>query len=221
MARQAVTPLSTVSVVDALVTSLRDRVLNGELRPGTTLAENEIASAYGVARPTAKSAISALVYQGLLHRDANKPATVPRLGRHDIEDLFLVRMPLELEVIRLLSDLGNVPFHEAERAVADLGHLEPSTSHSTFVEADLRFHQVLVDAVGSPRLSRLYRTIQGEIHLCMVQTRHTLGRRRIAAEHGAVLEALRAGDTNQAVQRMREHLDGARESLRQVFEDTR
>ncbi len=212
-------PLATVSVVDALIASLRDRVLDGELPAGTTLAENEIAAEYGVSRPTAKSALSTLVQQGLLHREANKPTTVPHLGPADVEDVFFVRAPLELEVVRTLGTQRTAPVRDAERAVADLSALQDTASPSAFAEADLRFHQLLVDAVGSPRLTRLYQAVRGEIHLCMVQTHRTLRRDRIAAEHAAVLEALQTGDVEGAVARMREHLDGARRSLRGDFDD--
>ncbi|GAB2743058.1 GntR family transcriptional regulator [Salinifilum aidingensis] len=219
MARTAGQPLATVSVVDALIASLRERVLDGELTAGTTLAENEIAADYGVSRPTAKSALSTLVQQGLLRREANKPATVPQLGPADVEDVFLVRTPLELEVVRALGARGTAPVRAAERAVTDFSALRDTDSPSAFAEADLRFHQLLVDAVGSPRLTRLYQAIRGEIHLCMVQTRHTLGHDRIAAEHTAVLDALAAGDADGAVTRMREHLDGARRSLQGHFDE--
>ncbi|MFE1751199.1 GntR family transcriptional regulator [Streptomyces anandii] len=218
MAQEAAIRLSTVSVVDALVASLRGRVLDGRLGPGTTFAETEIAAEYGVSRPTARSAVTALVHEGLLHREANKPAYVPQLTRADVDDLFLVRTPLETQVVKVLVEKDAVPVTAAERAIADLDRLGPGAPHSEFVESDLRFHQSLVDAVGSPRLSRLYRGIQGEVHLCMVQTRHTLGRERIVAEHGGVLEALRAGDAEVAVDRMREHLDGACRSLQRLFE---
>ncbi|MFE6286107.1 GntR family transcriptional regulator [Streptomyces sp. NPDC057877] len=221
MAQDAAIRLSTVSVVEALAASLRDRVLDGQLAPGTTLAETEIAVGYGVSRPTARSAVTALVHEGLLHRDANKPAYVPHLTRADVDDLFLVRTPLEAQVVRVLVDRGTVPVTAAERAIADLDRLGPDAPHSTFVESDLRFHQSLVDAVGSPRLSRLYRGIKGEMHLCMVQTRHTLGRERIVAEHGAILEALRAGQAEEAVRRMRAHLDGACSSLQLIFDGDR
>ncbi|MFK4147307.1 GntR family transcriptional regulator [Streptomyces sp. NPDC004065] len=219
MAQDAALRLSTVSVVDALAASLRSRVLDGRLVSGTTFAETEIAAEYGVSRPTARSAVTALVHEGLLQREANKPAYVPQLTRADVDDLFLVRIPLETQVVRVLVESGAVPVTAAEGAIADLDRLGPETSHSAFVESDLRFHQSLVDAVGSPRLSRLYRGIQGEVHLCMVQTRHTLGRERIVAEHSGVLEALRAGDAQEAERRMREHLDGARRSLQRLFEE--
>ncbi|WP_030544005.1 GntR family transcriptional regulator [Streptomyces albus] len=216
MAPDAALRLSTVSVVEALAASLRDRVLDGRIAPGTALAETEIAAEYAVSRPTARSAVTALVHEGLLHREANKAAYVPQLTRADVEDLFLVRTPLETAVVRLLVERGTVPSAAAERAIADLGRLEDDAPHSAFVESDLRFHQSLVEAVGSPRLSRLYRGIQGEVHLSMVQTRHALGRERIIAEHTAVLDALRAGDAEEAVRTMRAHLDGACHSLRAV-----
>ncbi|MCF4138972.1 GntR family transcriptional regulator [Streptomyces sp. Tue 6430] len=219
MAQDAVIRLSTVSVVEALAASLRDRVLDGQLAPGTTFAETEIAAEYGVSRPTARSAVTALVHEGLLRRDANKPACVPQLTRADVDDLFLVRTPLETHVVRILVERGTVPVAEAERAITDLDRLGTEAPHSTFVESDLRFHQSLVEAVGSPRLSRLYRDIKGEMHLCMVQTRHTLGRERIVTEHGGVLEALRAGEAEEAVSRMRAHLDGACSSLQRIFGD--
>ena len=57
---------------------------------------------YEVSRPTAKTAISQLVQEGLLRREAHKSAHVPSLSREDVEDLFLVRMPLELEVVKLV-----------------------------------------------------------------------------------------------------------------------
>ncbi|MBQ0987195.1 GntR family transcriptional regulator [Streptomyces sp. F63] len=216
MAPDAALRLSTVSVVEALAASLRDRVLDGRITPGTALAETEIAAEYAVSRPTARSAVTALVHEGLLHREANKAACVPQLTRSDIEDLFLVRTPLETAVVRLLVERGSVPSAAAERAITDLARLPDEAPHSAFVESDLRFHQSLVEAVGSPRLSRLYRGIQGEVHLSMVQTRHTLGRERIIAEHTAVLDALRAGNAEQAVRTMRTHLEGACHSLRAV-----
>lgn len=217
MAQGTALRLSTVSVVDALADSLRTRVLDGELPPGTSLAETEVAAEYAVSRPTARSAVTALVHEGLLHREANKPALVPRLTRDDVDDVFLVRTPVELEALRLLVQRGSVPARDAGRAVADLDDLADDALRSAFVEADLRFHQTLVDAVGSPRLSRLYRTIKGEVHLCMAQTQHALGQERIVSEHRAVLEALRAGEEAEAARRMREHLDGARLALQRLL----
>lgn len=203
--------LQTVSVVDALTASLRAKVLDGQIDPGVGLGETDVATEYEVSRPTAKAAIGALVAEGLLRREAHRSAQVPTLSRADVEDLFLVRMPLELEVVRLLA--GHLIPDAAATAVRDLAQLSPDARHSTFVEADLRFHRVLVDAVDSPRLTRLYQALTGEIHLSMVQSRYALGRDRIVAEHDGVLTALRAGEIDRATELMRVHLVGARDAL--------
>lgn len=204
--------LQTVSVVDALTGSLRAKVLDGRIDPGVGLGETDVAAEYEVSRPTAKAAIAALVSEGLLRREAHRSAQVPALSRADVEDLFLVRMPLELEVVRLLAGHSTVP-EGAATAVHDLAQVPPDARHSTFVEADLRFHRMLFDAVDSPRLTRLYHALSGEIHLSMVQSRYALGRDRIVAEHDAVLAALRAGDVDRATSLMRVHLEGARDAL--------
>ena len=203
--------LQTVSVVDALTASLRAKVLDGQIDPGVGLGETDVAADYEVSRPTAKAAIAALVSEGLLRREAHRSAQVPTLSRADVEDLFLVRMPLELEVVRLLA--GRPIPEAAATAVHDLAQVPPDARHSMFVDADLRFHRVLFDAVDSPRLTRLYQTLTGEIHLSMVQSRYALGRDRIVAEHDAVLAALRAGEVEQATELMRVHLEGARDAL--------
>ena len=208
--------LKTVSVVDALTSSLRSRVLDGEIDPGVGLTENDVATEYDVSRPTAKTAINQLIQEGLLRREAHKSARVPTLSREDVEDLFLVRMPLELEVVRLI--VGHEIPAAAADAVADLAAVAEGAGHSAFVEADLGFHRALVRAVDSPRLTRLYRALSGEIHLSMVQSRYALGRDRIVAEHAEVLEALKKGDAAQAESLMRAHLEGARDALGRQFD---
>lgn len=209
--------LKTVSVVDALTASLRKRVLDGQIDAGVGLTETDVAGEYEVSRPTAKAAISQLVSEGLLRREAHKSAHVPSLSREDVEDLFLVRMPLELEVVKLVA--GHPIPQAAADAVRDLALVATDAGHSEFVEADLRFHRELVRAVNSPRLTRLYQALSGEIHLSMVQSRYALGRDRIVAEHGAVLEALTAGDAERAEALMRAHLEGARDALAERFDN--
>ncbi|MCB2175292.1 MAG: GntR family transcriptional regulator [Actinomycetales bacterium] len=204
--------LRTVSLVDALTDTLRARVLDGLVDPGVGLAENDVAVEYDVSRPTAKAALAALVQEGLLRRDPHRSARVPALTSADVEDLFLVRVPLEVAVVHALMQGGGVPSGAGD-AVAALASVPPDARHSVFVEADLGFHRALVDAVGSPRLSRMYGALSGEIHLSMIQSREALGRDRIASEHRAVLEAMQRGDGETAERLMREHLEGARDAL--------
>ena len=200
--------LSTVSVVDALVQRLRERVLDGEIPPNETVTETEIATTYGVSRPTAKGAIVTLVNSGLLRREANHPAYVPELTAQDIFDIYRVRIPLEVEVARTLaSQRASIP--TAQAAVAELRALPDATATSELIAADLRFHRALIAAVDSPRLARHYTGILDEVHLAMKQYWRILGQEKIAREHAQILRAIQTGNVARATKTMRDHLDGA------------
>src|SRR5205085_2439293 len=135
-------PIETVSAVDAVAMRLRDLILDEELKPGGPVTEHDVARLCGVSRPTAKSAITALIGEGLLRRQANKSAKVPKLSSDDVADLFLVRIPLELEAVRLVVESKHIPagLAEAVRDVRTMKNARPSK----YVEADLRFHRLLV-----------------------------------------------------------------------------
>jgi DNA-binding GntR family transcriptional regulator len=204
--------LTTVSIVDALAQRLREQVLDGVIPAGATLAETDVASDFGVSRPTAKSAITTLVHGGLLRHDTHRSAYVPRMTPQDVHDVYRVRIPLELEVVRTLAAHATVPPVTAE-AFGELERLTDDVPTSRFIAADLRAHRALIDQYGSPRLNRLYETLLDEIHLCMIQSRWAMGRERIAREHASVLQHIRAGDADGATEAMRAHLQGAAQAL--------
>jgi DNA-binding GntR family transcriptional regulator len=199
-------PLEVVSTLEALSSSLRSRLLDGELAPGTALGEVELASEYGVARPTARAAIQSLVAEGLLRREPNRSARVPELTADDVRDLFYVREPLELQVVSTLVDRHARP-PAAEQAVRRLERLPKRAPWDEVVEADMDFHTALVEAVGSPRLERTYGTLQSEIRLCMVQLRPAYDDSAVvAAEHRELLEAIANGPKRTALKLMSDHL---------------
>jgi DNA-binding GntR family transcriptional regulator len=200
--------LGTVSAVEAVAARLRDKILDGLIQSPSEVTEASVVEAYGVSRPTARSAITVLVNDGVLRQGANKPAYVPRLSGADLRDLFFVRIPLELQVVQRVTELGTVPL-AARAAVDDIGRLGENSPASHFVEADLRFHSSLVESVRSLRMSRQYRAIQGEMHLSMVQSKQVLGAERVSREHRGILDALLRCDGPRAATLMRTHLEDA------------
>ncbi|MGH3626268.1 MAG: GntR family transcriptional regulator, partial [Sciscionella sp.] len=205
--------LTVRSLIDALADSLRERVFT-ELTPGALVGESEVSRKYEVARPTAKAAIERLVQEGLLRRDAHRSARVPVIGSEDAEDLYFTRSCLESEVMRRLATTATVP-DTAEQAIRELAAAATGRGLSNLVEPDIRFHRTLVDALGSPRLSRMHAGIMGEMRLCMVQVQahHLLDPAVIVAEHTDILKAIADGAANDASAVLVAHLDRARALL--------
>lgn len=210
-----VTGVHAVSVVDAIAADLRERILTGRSVPGAPLTESDVAERYEVARPTAKGAIEALVYEGLLERKTHKTARVVKLGPEDVRDIYRSRANVESQVLRELALVRNVPA-EARSANAEILTIDDgSASAMDVVGPDMRFHTALIDALGSTRTSRIYRSLVSEVTLCMaqVQGRNLLTTRLIAGEHQRLLELIQEGDGDGAAALLAEHLGRARERL--------
>ena len=71
-----------LSVADQVASVLRQRILDGELRPGTPLQELSLATALGVSRNTMREALRILALEGLLHRNLHRGVVVSPHARN-------------------------------------------------------------------------------------------------------------------------------------------
>lgn len=196
---------------DAVVAALRDAILSQQLAPGTAVTEAHVSSTYEVARPTARIAIDRLVVDGLLTREPHHAARVRRLGRDDIDDLFVTRAAIEGAAVELLAATASVPT-EADDANRELLDLPPNASYA---ERDLAFHRALVQGTTSARLPRLHDLLMGEIELGIAQIdAHGLrSAEEVAADHRAILDAIADGDVERAGRVARAHVLASRDRL--------
>jgi DNA-binding GntR family transcriptional regulator len=198
--------LNAVSTVEALAADLAERILGGELPPGTALREIGLAEEYRVGRHTVRAALQRLGHQGLVRQERNRGASVPHLTDSDVRDLYLLRSLIEAAVVRHLAEQRIRPL-QAEGALRAFESLEEGTPWAKVVEADLAVHRALVAAAGSPRLDRLYDPLAAEMRLCMAQLRPFYqSPRELAEEHEEVLRAIASHDGDAAAEVMRRHL---------------
>jgi DNA-binding GntR family transcriptional regulator len=201
--------LNSVSVVEALAASIRERVLSGEFPPGSQLRDVELANEYGVSRPTVRAGLQRLTMTGLVVREANRSAVVPRLEPGDVIDLYSARGIIETETLRRVSrDRGDTS--AADRVVRRLEKFGDDARWSVIVEADLDFHRSLAQAAGSPRLLRLFEMLEDEIRLSIAQLRPAYeSPASLAREHRGLLDAVESGNADRAAALVRQHLDQA------------
>jgi len=202
-----------LSLVDAIATDIRDQLFDGTISVDEQLTEAKVAEVYGVARPTAKSAIEKLVVEGLLVRGPHKTARVPDIGAQDVKDLLFARFVVEGEAIRRLAEQRRMP--EYLLSSNERTRSEGERSGVEAIKAVLSFHMGIVAELGSPRLDRVYGILMGEMRLCLVQmqARNLFQPDPIAHEHDAIIEAVLAGDPDAAVAALSAHLDQARDRM--------
>src|SRR5215472_4086070 len=113
-----------VSVADQVAGILRQRILDGELRPGTPLPEIPLASSLGVSRNTMREAVRILALEGLLKRNIHRGVVVSQLSLKDVQEIYHLRRMLEIPAVlaakqrrpEILDDLKK-SVDEYERAV--------------------------------------------------------------------------------------------------------
>jgi DNA-binding GntR family transcriptional regulator len=198
--------LETTSLVDAIANQLRTKIFSGMYSPGETLVETRIAEELGVYRPSVRSAVMTLVHEGLLRREPGKSPYIPKLTVDDVNDLFMVRMLVESEAVRRIAE-ANIPLSVAEQQLQKMELLDHDDGWEEILRLDFNFHCALVDAVGSPRLSRTYRANSTESRLALTYLNaEKLSQEKLAEEHRELFNAIRTGDVAVATEACRVHL---------------
>lgn len=199
--------LERPSTAEALARVLREQILSGAIPAGTRLREVEVADAFGVSRQSLRAALAELVHEKLLARAPHRGVWVPALTADDLRDLYEMRAVLEAEAA---GRLARHPERTApmRAALEHLAALPAGSTWGTTQEAHLAFHRALVDAAGSPRLSRAYALLASEASLGLVAARDhpasDLGGQ--VGSHQGLLDTILTGDPEAAGRLAREHL---------------
>jgi DNA-binding GntR family transcriptional regulator len=207
------TTLYAISRVDALVAALRDQILDGTIRQGTSLREAELCDTFDVSRHTVRTALRALEHECLVRHEPNRKVYVPMLTAADVIDIYKLRSAIELEAVRYVADQPDV-LEALQGAVKRLRELDPQAPWGEARERLMDFHEALVDGLHSPRASHAFDVLRKESRLCFLQIREEFeDHPRLVRHHQAVLDELDAGNIAATLTLLRDHLDEARDHI--------
>jgi DNA-binding GntR family transcriptional regulator len=209
------------TTVATLTAKLRDRILNGDLAPGTRLIERAIVEEYDVARVTVRSALARLGAEGLVAMESHRGARVATLDDESLRDLFALRTALEVEAARIaLAERPQELDSELGDAVGALTRVcrAKRVVWRRVVDAHEEVHRALVDAAHSPRISAAHRALAGELRLFVVALRPVWSPEEMVAHHEKLRRELQTADGPEAVRR---HLSEGEHAVAGIEEDQR
>lgn len=202
------------SLGEALFNDILALIQSGEIAPGATLGEANLARRFGVSRGPVREAIRRLQGIGLVSREPFSRARVALLDRKAVEDLFDVRIALEGRACALAA------LRMGEREIADLlAGLEQARRRdlgdTNVAPDDFDFHMLLIDHARSPRISA---ALGGDLYPLLRLYRRWSGarpeRKSVAyQEHWQILRAIRSRDADLARSLMEQHIEKARMNL--------
>ena len=211
--------LRRVTLSGQIAGQMRDAVLSGGFAPGEQMNEADLAARFGVSRGPVREALQRLIQEGLLVAQPHRGVFVAELTEADLADVFFVREAVEGAALRRVlatADRSVVERH----LMAEVGRMAAAVGEADWAgaaQADFAFHRTLVEAAGSPRLSRLYDTIQAEtklcLHLLMAGYRSSAG---MVEEHRKLAALVGAGSLDEALTELMRHLGDPIRILRRI-----
>jgi DNA-binding GntR family transcriptional regulator len=210
-------PVSRDSTAAIIAQQLRAAIMNGALPPGTQLGEADLAAKFQVSRGPLREAMQRLVQEGLLRSERHRGLFVIDLEPTDVFDIYTTRNAIEQAAATLIMRGGrNAAAADAlEQVLADMrAAVERGDPHAAS-DSDARFHEVLVAASGSRRLTRMTRTLLTETGMCIAALQRTYEFPDAqVAEHTGIVEAIRDGRESLLLKLIDSHMeDGIRRLL--------
>jgi DNA-binding GntR family transcriptional regulator len=203
-------PLQLQSTPALIADRLRSEILEGRFPPQTQLAEVELARQLQVSRGPIREAMQRLIQEGLLRAERNRGVFVVELGPDDARDVYLARGVIERAAAAIVTREQPEAALTELQGIVDQIAASAGGGWSEVITHDLAFHQTLVEAAGSERLSRMFRTLIAETRLCLIRLKPLYQRgTQVVGEHQEILEALRAGNRRRVDGLLRTHVEAS------------
>ncbi|UJP11598.1 GntR family transcriptional regulator [Microbacterium sp. KUDC0406] len=209
--RAAVPRVPRMSTVDLIAIELRKAIFSGALPVGSPLGEVEIATQLGVSRSPFREGAQRLVQEGLLISVPGRGMRVAVLEGDQIDDVYQARLAIEAQAVRRIAATQDAAvLKRLEHELGELVAASEGEDARAIGDADLEFHQVLVDAAASERLTRFMATLVMQTRIVSFSAPDGYSvRRSVSPTYRELLDALGAGDPASAVAALRTQFDEA------------
>lgn len=212
----------------AIVQTLREKILAGELSPGQRLVEAQLAQSLGVSRTPLRYALSVLSSEGLLDRSGARGYIVRRFSVRDVLNAIDVRGVLEGLAARAVAESGvdvalAAALDDCLREGDDIfrnGNLQPGDD-VRYAAMNGRFHSLIIAAAQNTAVSAAL-SLNDKIPFVSPSTiafdeaareRQFMMLMYAHRQHHAIADALKKGEGARVEALMKEHTHISKESL--------
>ncbi|MGC5342056.1 GntR family transcriptional regulator [Streptomyces sp. DT24] len=209
-------PAARRGLADEVADRIREAVFDGTFAPGAALREVELAGMLQVSRGPVREALIRLEREGLVVSGWHRGTVVRTLSTEDIREIYSLRAALDrLAVATAVEHAGEADLAALDAVVDRMADAVRDGATETVLALDMEFHDLVYRAAGHGRLEEAWRAIRSQVHLFLLTRAAGSDDYRpvVVAEHRAIVEAVRSGDTERAVALCEEHLREAYQRL--------
>jgi DNA-binding GntR family transcriptional regulator len=177
-----------------VLTYLRDRIMSGELPPGTLLTPTAVAKQLNTSAMPVREALRVLEQEGLIEVAGRRYTRVATPSRAVADEAYPLLWLLEGHAIRQAARLPETALADADRANATL---RQTSNTAERMRAVVQFHRAVCSAAG-PITQTMLDLLYSRIGLLESVYSRRYEPQVASDEHSEIVAALRLGDVVEA-----------------------
>jgi DNA-binding GntR family transcriptional regulator len=197
------------SLADQIYERLRMDIITGVLKPNQRIVELDIAERMGTSQGPVREALHRLERDGLVYRQARSSTRVTSATRDEILELFTIRSLIESFAIKRVAPIITAEqIQELAFLVEKMMRAGSQGDMFSLTESDMLFHRQICAWSGNSALRRAWEPLYGQIQRFVVQTHEQYfdSLTDLVATHYPIIEALKAGQAEEASRIIQEHV---------------
>jgi len=206
----------------SIVATLKERIIHWQYPPEHRLTEAELCQKFGVSRSPVREALRTLATDGFVKKMPNRGYAVKQYNLREIEELYEVRLALELFVVECLAKRGtpkNDDIDALKRTWTSLLN-GSSKKDEELARLDTLFHETLAHAAGNKSLLRQLRAINERLLLFRMLDFGKAHRvESTCHQHLEILKRIAAKDISGARKAMQRNIEEGRNNVHAAIKD--
>jgi DNA-binding GntR family transcriptional regulator len=206
-----------LSLAERAYRAIRDRLVMLEIRPGAPINEEQLGQSLGVGRTPVREALKRLQYERLITTYPRRGTFATDVNITDLAHISEVRQELEplaaAQAARRATAADRASLTALRRQLEDA---DPSGRDATaLMQLDLHVHRAIYAATHNPYLEDTlvrHDNLATRIWCLFVDRLSDMAGH--IEEHGPLIEAIVAGDPEQAARLARSHVEGFERAIR-------
>ena len=198
---------------------VRSKILSMEYYPGDFITDSQVANELNISRTPAREAFQRLENDGLLIAEARRGWRIYSLTIKDIEDIFDLKCEIEGLVARKAAMEQNEEHHQTLRNYLNrMREVTLNDDVASWIEMDSAIHHLFYLMAQNERAERIIKLLNDQWHRLRKGYINFRGHLDLATdEHERIINAVIAGNSEEAEIAMRAHLNRVRQGLMKVL----
>jgi DNA-binding GntR family transcriptional regulator len=207
------------SLHEAIVTRVRDMIIEGTLAPGTRIHEGKLGEELGISRTPLREALKFLASEGLLELSPGRGALVRQFSAKDVQDALAVIGHLEGLAGRLAcANATNAEIREVRQLHDQMMQMYRARDRLPYFKLNQAIHSAILRLSKNESLSYVHGILQARLR--RIRYIGNEGPEKWAgavADHEIMIEALEARDGERLAAAMVAHMDRTWERVRHAI----